>query len=107
MSAYDDRLDALQELARQALDAVGGLSVQVRDQSPVEVARLERVLGYAVVALDATDSDLLSETVRTDLTNYLNQIAVNPELILGDADALGTNLLDGISRLPVARDHDF
>src|SRR2546421_690038 len=71
MSAYDERLAELRELARQALDAVADVGGRQNQPYGAAVDRLERVLGYGVAALDTTDGDLLSDSVRDELTSQL------------------------------------
>lgn len=114
MSAYDDRLGTLRDLARQALDAV--VDVGGRENQPYGAAvnRLERVLGYAVAVLDATEGDLLGAPVSDSLTAQFNQFLqfpddpqTNAQTIATNADPWADSLLAQLSTLPLARDQDF
>jgi hypothetical protein len=114
MSDYDDRLATLQDLARQALDAVVDVGGRESMPSGHAVERLERVLGYAVAALDTTEGDLLAESVRNELNTQFNQFnqwgdehQLRAQGIAANAEPWADALLNTLARLPVARDQDF
>ena len=78
------------------------------------VDRLEHVLGYAVAALDATDADLLAESVRNNLTNQLSQFnqwgddhQARAQGIVASAEPWTDALLTTLVTLPLARNQDF
>lgn len=114
MSVYDDRLETLKAQARQVLDAV--VDIGGRESMPAgqAVDRLERVLGYAVAVLDATQGDLLSQPVRDNLTNQLNQfnqwgddVQARAQGIVANAEPWADAILATVASLPVAKDQDF
>ena len=114
MSVYDDRLETLRELARQALDAV--VDVGSRDNQPYgqAVNRLERVVGYAIAALDVTEGDLIAEALRNELTAHLSGFnqwgedhQARAQAIAANAEPWADALLTMLARLPVARGQDF
>ena len=114
MSAYDERLDALRDLARSALDAVVDVGGRESMPSGQAVDRLERVLGYAAAVLDATEGDLLAAPVWDNLTAQFNQFLQFPDDPQTNAQTIATNaepwadsLLAHLSALPLARDQDF
>lgn len=114
MSGYDDRLETVRDLARRALDAVVDVAGRESMPSGEAVDRLEHVLGYAVAALDATDADLLAESVRNNLTNQLSQFnqwgddhQARAQGIVASAEPWTDALLTTLVTLPLARNQDF
>lgn len=107
MSTYDDRLQALQDLAREALDAIASVSEDVREAHGEAAERLDRILGYAVAILAATEADLLSDVAEQKISTHLTQFVDNPVAGVQNAAPWGSGLLDVLCQVPIARDHDF
>lgn len=103
MSAYDDRLKSLQDLARDAEKAMRDLaeddwpSVEMRD-------RCLGVLAYSRVVLETSDGALLSDQAFQLISNALTQFAGSPPQAAQNADPWSSALIDAVGTLPVARD---
>lgn len=103
MSSYDDRLESLTDLARQAAEAMHDVpdddwpSDDVRD-------RTLGVLGYARVALETSDAALLSDQAHQLISNALSQFTGNPAQAALSGDPWSSSLIDAVAALPVARD---
>jgi len=103
MSAYQEQLDALQKLAEAAPEALDQLNVAVWPDPEVR-QHIERVLVYVQLVLQATDADLMSPSVAQQLTGALQDLINDPNMVVGNPEALRERLLDAVARLPVSRE---
>jgi hypothetical protein len=103
VSAYDDRLKSLQDLARDAEAAMRDLA---DDAWPSAEAR-DRCLGvfaYSRVVLETSDGALLSDQAFQLISNAISQFSGGPPQAAQNADPWSSALLDAVAALPVARD---
>lgn len=107
MSERDDRLKNIRGHVKDAHDELHALSKEEREPYEAELERLDRVIAYAAVVLDAADADMISLNAFQSVQTAASNISNNPLAALQSAESYGDALLDAINYIPVARGRDL
>ena len=100
-----NRLQQLREQATVASDEILALDASQWPDAG-DQTRLSAVLAYAQSVLDSTDPDLITDSNATELEEALSKISNNPADTPASAVSDGDRILEGVARLPVARDRE-
>lgn len=107
MSERDERIENIRGHVKDAHDELYALDEEEREPYKAELERLDKVIAYAAVVLDATDPELISANAFTAVQAAASAISNNPLTALQTAEAYGDALLDAVAQLPAARDRDI
>jgi hypothetical protein len=105
MSERQDRLKNIREHVKDAHDELHLLDEEGKSYQS-ELKRLDEVLAYAAVVLDATDAELLSTSAFQAIQTAASNISHHASTALQNAESYGDALLDAVALLPVARGRD-
>jgi hypothetical protein len=103
MSEQQERLKHIREHVNDAHDELHALDEAERKPYQSELKRLDEVIAYAAVVLDATDAELLSTNAFQAIRTAASNISNHALSALQNAESYGDGLLDAIALLPVAR----
>jgi VIT1/CCC1 family predicted Fe2+/Mn2+ transporter len=107
MTERDDRFNSIRGHVQDAHDKLHLLDEAQREAHAAELTRLEEVIAYAALVLDATDPNLISTSAFTAIQSAASNISGNPLAALQSGGAQADALLDAIALLPSARGRDM
>jgi hypothetical protein len=114
MATEGETIENLKVGLRSAQNALAALEAETRDEYKPEIERLESVLSYLSLVLEATDARLLSQRAASQLAQTVETIVDRAEPRPGSPsyrrpsyEGWADELLEAAASIPVVRDRSF